>query len=150
LINPRYFDQPSRISNPRSARTATHRRKVRSSRARYASIGRVCVGLSAVLSLLMTYVVLTSSLTGLSYAVAHAQHQREALQEETIRLDDRLAEMRSDDRLAGIAAKLGMRDPQQFAMVHISVPRVADSRTHFTMLSSLAGLFVSPLARQQR
>ena len=48
--------------------------------------------------------------------------QREALQEETMRLDDRIAALRSDDRLAALAARLGMRDPQRFAVVRIEPP----------------------------
>lgn len=101
---------------------------------------RICVVLGVLLTLLMAYVVLTSSLTGLSYAVARGQHDREALQEETMRLDDRIAQLRSDDRLAAIAARLGMHDPQQFAMVRITAPRAVEQHTHFAMLSSLVGL----------
>jgi hypothetical protein len=91
----------------------------------------------------MGYVVLTSSLTGLSYSVARAAVQREALQEETMRLDDRIAALRSDDRLAEMAARLGMREPQQFAVIHPEIPRVAKAGPHFPVLSSLAG-FLAP------
>ena len=113
MIQPRYFEQRSRIPNPRAARTATHRRIVRKSRARYVGVARVSAVLFFALVLLMGYVVLTSSLTGLSYAVGHESAKREALQEETMRLDDRIEALRSDDRLAALAAKLGMREPQQ-------------------------------------
>ena len=41
--------------------------------------------------------------------MARAAAQREALQEETMRLDDQIAALRSDDRLAELAARLGMR-----------------------------------------
>ena len=149
MLQPRYLDRPARIANPRSARTATHRRIVRTSRARYAGITRVSVALTAVLALLMTYVMLTSNLTGLSYALAKAAAQREALQEETMRLDDHIAAMRSDDRLAALAARLGMREPAALAVVHVAPPRVARVRPHFPMLSSLAGLFVPAMTRQQ-
>ena len=60
-------------------------------RARYATLVRMLAVLFCVLAFLMGYVVLTSSRTGLSYAVARAAAQREALQEETMRLDDRIA-----------------------------------------------------------
>ena len=112
MVAPRLVERPPRLRNPRTVRAATQRRIVRKSRARYTGVGRVFTGLIGVLVLLMGYVVLTSSLTGLSYAVATARADREALQEETMRLDDRIAALRSDDRLAAIAARLGMREPQ--------------------------------------
>lgn len=119
---------------------------VRASRARYATLARVFAVLLCVLSFLMGYVVLTSSLTGLSYAVARAATQREALQEETMRLDDRIAALRSDDRLAALAARLGMREPQRFAVVREEEPRVARAGSHFPLLSSLAGFLVPAVA----
>lgn len=99
--------------------------------------------LGALILLLMGYVVLTSSLTGLSYAVATAQHQRESMLEETMRLDDRIAELRSDDRLSAIAARLGMREPERFASVSIKPPDLAERSSHGVTLSSLAGLFIA-------
>lgn len=146
MVAPRLLERPSRIANPRRVRAATQRRLVRKSRARYYGVTRVLVALTCVLMLLMGYVVLTSSLTGSSYAVAKAQAQREALEEETMRLDDRIAALRSDDRLAELAARMGMREPQTFAVVRIAPPRVARLRPRFPMLSSLAGFFVPAVA----
>jgi cell division protein FtsL len=102
--------------------------------------------LLCVLAFLMGYVVLTSSRTGLSYAVARAAAQREALQEETLRLDDQIAALRSDDRLAELAARLGMRQPQRFAVVREEEPRVARAASHFRLLSSIAGFLVPAVA----
>ena len=42
-----------------------------------------------------------------------------------MRLDDRIAALRSDDRLAQLAARLGMREPQVLAVVRIAPTRVA-------------------------
>jgi cell division protein FtsL len=137
-----------RITNPRTIRAATQRRIVRKSRARYTGVVRVFATLMAVLVLLMGYVVLTSSLTGVSYAVAKARAQREALQEETMRLDDRIAALRSDDRLSALAARLGMREPQQLAVVRIQAPHVASVRPRLAVFSSLAGFFVPALSRR--
>jgi hypothetical protein len=149
VIQPRTFDRPARVRNPRTARAATHRRIVHKSRARYSNIVRVAMTLGFLLSLFMGYVMLTSMLTGLSYSVAKARHDREALQEETIRLDDRIATLRSDDRLSVVAAHLGMKEPQRFALVRLSQPQVADGRPHFAVLSSLAGFFMPAVARQR-
>ena len=73
MIASRSFERSSRIENPRTVRAATAARKVRASRARYTTLVRVFAALFCVLALLMGYVVLTSSLTGLSYAVARAR-----------------------------------------------------------------------------
>lgn len=149
MLAPRFFEHRARISNPRTVRAATQRRIGRKSRARYAGLTRVLAVLACVLALLMGYVVLTSSLTGLSYAVAKVSAQREALEEETMRLDDRIAALRSDDRLSALAAHMGMREPQSFAVVRLDPPRVARVRPSFPILSSLAGFFVPALSRQQ-
>jgi len=78
--------------------------------------------------------------------VARAAAQREALQEETMRLDDQIAALRSDDRLAELAARLGMRAPQRFAVVREDEPRIARAGSHFRLLSSLAGFLVPAVA----
>jgi hypothetical protein len=82
VIAARSYERSPRIANPRTVRAATARRMGRASRARYATLVRMLAVLLCILFLLMGYVVLTSSRTGLSYAVARADAQREALQEE--------------------------------------------------------------------
>ncbi|MBV8345943.1 MAG: hypothetical protein JO190_13255 [Candidatus Eremiobacteraeota bacterium] len=149
MLQPQRHHRSVRLGNPRAVRAATQRRKARKTRARYAGVTRTLTMLTAVMLLLMTYVVLTSSLTGLSYAVAKAQANREALQEETMRLDDRISALRSDDRLSQLAARLGMTEPARLDVVHIATPRVARARTSFPVLSSLAGFFAPAVARQQ-
>ena len=133
---------------PRTVRGATQRRIERTSRARHAPIGRIAGVLLCAMALLMGYVVLTSSLTGSSYALAKAEAKREALLEETMRLDDKIAALRSDDRLERLAARMGMREAQQFAVVRIdSGPaHVARAKTRIPMLSSLAGLLAPAIA----
>lgn len=139
MIQPQYIESRPRIKNPRSARTATSTRIVRNSRARYNAIFRVCTVLGVVLVSLLGYVMLTSNVTSLSYAVAKAHQQRDDLQEETARLDDRIAVLRSDERLARVASKLGMHEPQQFAVVQLGLPSVANDR--FSPWLSVAGWF---------
>jgi hypothetical protein len=118
-----------RIKNPRSARTATQTRIVKTTRARYTNIVRVTTGLGIALIGLMTYVLLLSNATSLTYALDKARHQRDALQEQTARLDDRIAQASSEERLAAIAAKLQMHDAQTFAVVRLEPPApVATSR----------------------
>ncbi len=139
----------SRPQRPRTVRGATQRRKQRTARARHANVGRAFGCVLCACALLMGYVVLTSNLTGLSYALASAQAKREALVAQTMRLDDRIAALRSDDRLAAVAARLGMREPEQFAVVTVQAPRVARARARFPVLSSLAGLFAPAISSRQ-
>jgi hypothetical protein len=141
VLAPHFIDHSSRLRKPRTVRAATRQRIFRKSRARYTGVVRVFATVLCVL-LLMSYVVLTSSLTGLSYAVAKAGADREALQEETMRLDDRIAAMRSDDRLSQLAARLGMHEPQRLAVVRLAPTPVARVHSRYPMLSSLAGLFM--------
>lgn len=102
---------------------------------------RVCAFIAVGLTLVMGYLTLTARLTSLNYAVARAQRERAALQSETARLDEQVAAMRSDDRLARLATQLHMSDPQQFAIV--SLPRAArpEDRSHLAFLTGLANLF---------
>ena len=68
----------------------------------------------------MLYVMLTSNLTGLTYALASAETQRTQLQGDVQRLDDQIAHLESRERLAQIAAKLGMRDPSRYEIVTLA------------------------------
>jgi cell division protein FtsL len=149
MVQPQFHHARHRITNPRSVRAATQRRIVRKARNRYLGVSRTFSVVMVVLMLLMSYVVLTSTLTGLSYAVATARAHREALQEESMRLDDRIAALRSDDRLLQLATRLGMREPQRFAVIRIAPPQIARARPAFPVLSSLAGFFVPAVTRQQ-
>lgn len=95
----------------------------------------------------MGYVVLTSNLTGLAYAVGSAQRERADLQAETMRLDDRIAALRSADRLEMLAARMNMREAQQFAVVTLPRVRPFGEDQHVATLSSLAGMFMPAVGR---
>lgn len=140
LAQPRTGARP-RISNVRTAKHATQRRISRKERARYAGLLRFCAGLGVALTLVMLYVMLTARLTSLNYAVAKAERERATLQAQAARLDDRLAALSSDDRLASVAAKLHMQDPQQFAIVSLPPPARPADHSHLAFLSGLANLF---------
>ncbi|HUA08115.1 MAG TPA: hypothetical protein VMA98_02505 [Candidatus Acidoferrales bacterium] len=131
---------PQRIGNPRSARTATQTRIVKNTRARYNGIVRVTAGLLVSLAALMLYVLLQSNATGLSYALDKAQARRDALLEQTARLDDKIAQASSEERLAAIASKLHMRDAQTFAVVRIEAPKLV-AKTKFPALDAIIAWF---------
>lgn len=134
----RQLQERPRIQNPRRARGATGDRIAYNSRARYSGLFQFSFVLVAASALLLGYVMLTSNLTGLAYAVNRADLQRSALTEDTARLDDRLAVLGSDERLAGIAARLGMKPSQQFAVVRM--PHQIPSGPHLAFLSRLSSL----------
>ena len=127
-----------RISNVRTAKQATQRRRSRKARARYSMLLTFCAILAAVLSGAMLCVTLTARLTSLNYAVARAERERATLAAQNARLDDELARLQSADRLARVAQRLHMGDPQQFALVVL--PRPAVRRENGARLAFLAGL----------
>jgi cell division protein FtsL len=144
LAQPKYAPPAQRIVNPRSARTATQTRIVKNARARYRGIVQVTVSLLVVLTALIMYVMLTSNETRLSYELGRAQVRRTALQEQDEHLDDRIASLESDQRLAALAAKLGMRQPQRFAMVRLDQPKTVVAQSRFPVFASIAGLLGGP------
>jgi hypothetical protein len=103
-------------------RRATRRRFRRAQRRGYIAFFRIG-GLAAALALpLMLYVMLTANLTGLNYKLAHVQAQKAALLAATMRQEDRIAKLESRERLAVIAARLGMHDPHVYAVVALPAP----------------------------
>ena len=139
MIAQRQLESKPRIRNVRTARAATQTRRKKSSQQRYSHLGRFVFCLTAVVILLMGYVMLMANLTSLNYAVARAEKERVALQDQTARRDDRIAALRSQERLAAIASRLGMRDAQAYAIVQLpQAPKpVAPSR--LAVLSTLGG-----------
>lgn len=148
LAQPRYAPHSKpRIENPRTARNATQTRIAKSARARYGGLLRVGAVLGLVLAGLMAYVMLTSNITSLTYSVAKAHEQRDKLLTQTARLDDRIAALRSDDRLATIARKLGMHDAQLFAVVKL--PPSQGHHSGFPVFDSIAGWFAPSASRTE-
>lgn len=131
---------PERI-RVRTARNATQQRVTRAARARYSALLQFCAVLGVTLFGVMLYVTLTARLTSLNYAVAKAQIERTTLQTQTARLDDELAALKSDDRLARVAAKLHMQDPQQFAQVSLPAPVHESGPSRLAFFAGLAGFF---------
>ncbi len=99
-------------------------------------LARITLGVVVVLAPIMGYVLLMGNLTALNYSLAQANAQKLELQEETMRLDDRIAALESRDRLADVAAKLHMHDPQTYAVVDLPRP-VATPPSGIAFLGSL-------------
>lgn len=139
MIAQRQLQPQPRVRNVRTARAATQTRRKKTMRQRYHHLGRFVFCLSAVVVLLMGYVMLMANLTSLNYSVARAEKDRVALQDQTARLDDRIAALRSQERLAAIANKLGMRDAQAYAIVQLPQPAKPVAVSRLAVLSTLGG-----------
>ncbi|HEY9084470.1 MAG TPA: hypothetical protein VIN40_00805 [Candidatus Tyrphobacter sp.] len=114
---------PSRIRNPRTARSATQRRVGINRRSRYAALLKVTLAVAAGMAVMLGYVLLTSNITALSYAVQRAHAQRTELELQDARIDDQIASLTSDDRLAAVATRLGMIQPEAFLRISLQAPR---------------------------
>ncbi len=125
----------------RTARHATQRRISRKERAKYRTLVQFVAALTLILGGFMLYLELNARLTSLNYAYVKAQRERAILQAQTARLDEQLAQLRSDERLSALAARLHMQDPQSFAMVTLPAAPREPQHTHLAFLSGLATLF---------
>jgi hypothetical protein len=104
------------------ARDAARRRVRRTQLRGYGMLARITLAVTVVLAPILGYVLLMGNLTALNYSLAQANQQKLDLQEETMRLDDRISALESRDRLAVIAAKLHMHDPHRYAVVDVPRP----------------------------
>jgi len=100
-------------------------------------LARITLVCAIVLVPIMTYVLLMGNLTALNYSLAHARADELSLQEETMRLDDRIAALQSRDRLAAIAARLHMHDPHVYAVVDLPAPVATPPAGGIAFLGSL-------------
>lgn len=116
-----------RIRNARTARTAAQRRIARNARGRYATVTRITAGVAGGLAILLSYVLLVANITALSYAVDRAHQERAEMQAQVARYDDEIASLTSDDRLAAVAARLGMVQPTQFLRISLLPEPTAQS-----------------------
>jgi cell division protein FtsL len=109
----------------RAGRTAARLRRSRTSRRRYRSVARILGTVAALTLLVVVYLALAANVVRLNYALAKVAQERTQLLDRTSRLDDQIARLESRERLAAVAAGLGMRQPGTFADV---APPAADPR----------------------
>lgn len=108
------------------AREAARRRGRRTRLQHYAMPARIALIFAVVLVPVMIYVLLMGNLTALNYSLAQVTEQKSALVDETNRLDDRIAQLESRERLSVLATRLHMReDPKAFAVVDVPNPTAA-------------------------
>ncbi len=136
MIQPqRYYEEAPRTSTVRM-REATRRRTQRAKTRGLASIARIAGVLGFLVVTVLVYVALMARLTSLGDRVAHANAQRAALVEETSRLDDTIAALTSQERLAMLAQRLGMREARAYASVALPAPRPVEAPKGIAFLGS--------------
>jgi cell division protein FtsL len=118
VIAPKALPQEPRRSVER-ARSASKRRQRRAKTRGYSGFARVLGFVAVVAVPVLIYVMLTANLTSLNYSLARGEHEKAMLQEESMRLDDRIAHLSSRERLAALAAQMKMHDPHAYAIVQI-------------------------------
>jgi cell division protein FtsL len=137
VIAPKAFPQQEQPRRKVLIREASRRRVRRTARRGYAMLARIAMVLGVLLVVTLSYVMLMANLTGLNYALARETEHKLALQDETMRLEDQIAHLRSRDRLADVAAKLRMHDPQTYAVVEPPRPVVSPPPNGIAFLGAL-------------
>jgi hypothetical protein len=131
-------------------RTATRRRFRRAQRRTYAAFFRVSGAAVALMLPLMLYVMLTANLTSLNYKLARVQSEKAELLAQTMRQDDRIAKLESRERLAALAVRLHMHDPQVYAVVALPIAPPRPARTDGVAFLGAMNHWLSAAARDPR
>ena len=132
---------PQRVAAPpprhvERVKTATRRRTRRTKRRVHAPLLAVALLTAVLLIPLLAYVTLTANVTSLNYAVAREESERTALLDQTQRLDDRILQLESPERLANLAARLKLHDPHVYAVVRLPEPKAQPRPQGFALLGS--------------
>ncbi len=128
--------EPPRRTGSR-ARDAARRRARRTRLIGHAMLARIALVTAVVLVPIMVYVMLMGNLTAMSDTLAQADARRTTLLDETMRLDDQIASLQSRDRLAALAARLHMHDPQIYAVVDLPRPVATPPASGIAFLGTL-------------
>ena len=113
------------IKNVRTARGAAERRRTRTASLRYRSLVEILSALGVATVVVVVYLGLMANETRLSYENGKLVRERTRLVEAVARLDDQVARMESRERLAALAAGLGMRDSERFDVAILPPPPAA-------------------------
>ncbi len=121
----------------RSARHAAERRRARTSRLRYVVTTRIVAVVAAMTLVVVTYLGLVGNVERMNFELSHAEADRAKLVAQTEKLDDQIARLRSRERLAKIAAQLGMHESQTFAAIGVPVPLPKPAPAGLALLARL-------------
>jgi hypothetical protein len=137
----RVLPYPEEVPGPRvgsrAARTAVRRRRSLRKRSRYLVLGRIVVTVSLLTLTIGVYLALMANVTRMNYELSKNARTEARLTDESARLEDEISRMGSRERLAGIAARLGMRESQSFAQVSLPAQQPASTSHGIAFLSWL-------------
>lgn len=137
-LGPAAPNGPAAPGGTRAGRAASVVRRGRFRRSHYESVGRIAVFASIVTAAVIVYLFLLANVTRMNDEASAARLQLAALKDQVQRSDDEIARLSSRERLAVLAARLGMKEPASYRVVRLPKPEVAHS-DHISLLSSIAG-----------
>jgi hypothetical protein len=114
---------PSPRTGTRAGRAAVRRRRGIRKRNRYLLLGRIVATVSVLTVTIGLYLALMANVTRMNYTLSENAQTEAKLTDQSARLADEISRLGSRERLAGIAAHLGMHEPQRFAEVSLPVER---------------------------
>ena len=133
-----------RVAGTRAGRFATQRRRRRTRRLRYQDAARI-VGIVTALTVVgMLYLSLLTNVDSLHHQIRIEAKHIADLQYENQKLAERVEALRSDDRLAQVAARLGMHDASAYAVVRapvVAAGQPAERHDAFALLGALSSAF---------
>lgn len=109
----------------RSGRTAAHVRRKRTRSLRFANFARIFTTVGALTLAIVVYLSLMANVTRMNYELSKNARAKTALVDESSRLDDKIARLVTRERLAVLATRLHMHEPQTFAQIALPVERTA-------------------------
>jgi hypothetical protein len=137
MIAQRAFVEESPAPFSRAARGAAQRRRARTARMRYALGVRIAAIVGALTLLVVVYLGLVGNVERMNYEQGVADGERAKLVAQSEKLEDALARLRSRERLATIAAQLGMHEPQRFASITLPPEHAQPPATGLAFLPRL-------------
>jgi cell division protein FtsL len=112
---------PSPRTGTRAGRAAVRRRRGIRKRNRYLLLGRIVVTVSVLTVTIGLYLALMANVTRMNYTLSENAQTEATLTDQSARLADEISRLGSRERLAVIAARLGMHESQRFAEVSLPV-----------------------------
>src|SRR5271166_6151714 len=119
-------DCPRPRVGSRAGRTAAEVRRARTAKLRRRATAAIMTVLIPATILIVAYVALMANLTRLGYEIGKLEARRVVLLEKTARLDDRIAQLESRDRLARMMAPLGLRPAETLTVAVLPPPKSAE------------------------
>lgn len=130
---------PVPVVGGRAARIAVVGRRKAGVRRRYRPLAGVCAWIASLTTVVIVYLLLMANVTRTGYDLSRANRERVALQDQTMRLDNELARLKSRDRLADIAARLGMQDSGTYVVVQMPQPQPHQEHHGLAFLTAISG-----------